>query len=144
VAKIARFGGWGLLGLLVAIQFVPVRRTNPPVVMEPVAPEDVITVLKRSCYDCHSNETRWPWYAWVAPVSWQVVRDVRLARGDLNFSEWPALDVEGEREALKDIYEEVEEGEMPLWSYKLIHPDARLSDRDRRILLEWARISRGS
>src|SRR5450759_484008 len=73
-----------------AIQLIPVDRTNPPVQKEMPAPPDVQAILRRSCYDCHSNETVWLWYSKVAPISWLVSRDVRQGRRELNFSDWTA------------------------------------------------------
>ncbi len=127
----------GSVVALAAIQLVPVHRTNPPVRVEVNAPEEVMAIIQRACYDCHSNETRWPWYSRVAPVSWFVVSHVKKARGDLNFSEWPVLDFELQEHALEDIREEISEGEMPLWSYTIIHRDARLTDAERDVLIRW-------
>jgi hypothetical protein len=126
------------LALLAAIQLVPARRSNPAVRSEVEAPPEVRAILRRACYNCHSNETRWPWYSRVAPVSWWVASHVREARGDLNFSEWPAFDLEAQEEAFHDIREEVSEGRMPLRSYLLMHREARLTEADRQILLRWA------
>lgn len=133
-----RWIGLALLVAFVAIQFFGEERTNPPVTSEIQAPEDVQAILRRSCYDCHSNQTRWPWYSRVAPASWYVVDHVNHARSDLNFSEWPTFDLEEQEHLLEEIGEEVEEGGMPLKSYLLIHRDARLSDQERVRLLEWA------
>ncbi len=80
-----------LIVILVAIQFIPVDKTNPPVTAELDAAMEIISVFKRSCYDCHSNETVWPWYSSIAPVSWLVTADVKEARKHLNFSEWGNL-----------------------------------------------------
>lgn len=74
--------------LIAAIQFVPVSRSNPPVETEIAVPDNVKSVLKRACYDCHSNEVKWPWYSYVAPVSWLVAYDVKEGREELNFSTW--------------------------------------------------------
>jgi hypothetical protein len=121
-----------------AIQFFGPDRTNPPVRTEVDVPDEVRAVLRRACYDCHSNETRWPWYSRVAPVSWFVVGHVNKGRGDLNFSEWPTFDFEEDAEARKDIQKQIRLGKMPLRSYLYLHPDARLSEADRRALLRWA------
>jgi len=124
---------------LVAIQFVPVERTNPPARGEtPSAPPEVASVLRKACFDCHSNETRWPWYSRVAPVSWLVADDVREGRKHLNFSEWSLLDRSSREGALREIHEMVEEGEMPLAIYRLAHPEARLTDEEKAALLRWA------
>jgi len=140
-SRLVRWGRWIVAALsvaLIAIQFVPVERTNPPVLMDVDAPPDVARILRRSCYDCHSYESRWPWYAHVAPMSWLVTSHVNEARGDLNFSDWPAFDFVLQNEALEDIRKEVKSGDMPLASYLWIHWDARLSERDRATLLDWA------
>ena len=124
--------------VLAAIQFVPVDRDNPPVRFELVAPDSVMAVFRRACYDCHSNETRWPWYNRVAPFSWLVSSHVKKGRGDLNFSDWPVFDFELQDLARKDIYEQVSKGKMPLRSYTVIHREARLDEADRELLIRWA------
>jgi len=132
---------WVLLGLLVigaAIQFVPVDRSNPPVGTEVPAPANVRAVLRRACYDCHSNETVWPWYSKVAPVSWLVADDVHDGREHLNFSTWDRYTPEQQIKKLKQSWEQVEKGEMPLWIYMPTHRDAVLSMEDKAILCEWA------
>ena len=123
-----------LLGLA---QLVPVSRTNPAVEQEPDAPPSARAVFERSCYDCHSHATRWPWYAWVAPVSWLVAHDVSDAREHLNFSTWGRYDAEERAENLEEIAEVLEEGEMPPWFYLPLHPDARLSDADLAAVRAW-------
>src|ERR1700749_1346437 len=80
-----------LVVVLIAIQFVPVTRTNPPVTNALQAPDAVASILRRSCYDCHSNETIWPWYAYVAPISWLIAGDVNDGRKHLNVSSWGAM-----------------------------------------------------
>jgi len=122
-----------------AAQLVPVRRTNPPVEADVVAPAEVKEILRRSCYDCHSNETVWGWHTRIAPISWLVAYDVGEGREHLNFSRWG--EVQGRRLARirKELPEEVGEGEMPPWRYLLAHPAARLSDRDRALLAAWGR-----
>lgn len=124
--------------LLVAIQLVPVERTNPPVDGDIVAPPGVKAVLKRACYDCHSNETNWPWYSRIAPISWMVARDVREARAELNFSTWNRYSVKEQASKLSESWETVAEGDMPLRFYIVPHRGARLSDHDRALLQRWA------
>jgi hypothetical protein len=125
--------------VLVAIQLKPVSRSNPPIQSEIGTSNEIRDLLRRACYDCHSNETRWPWYSYVAPVSWLVVGHVDDARGHLNFSEWPAFDVEEQAHLFEEMWEEVSQGQMPLRSYTLMHRDARLSDEAREALLQWMR-----
>jgi hypothetical protein len=121
----------GLLGALVAIQLIPYGRDhiNPPVTGEPGwdSPQ-TRTLVKQACFDCHSNETEWPAYASIAPVSWLVQHDVDEGRAVLNFSEW----TRPQKEA-KEAAKEVREGDMPPTAYKVIHAHARLraADLDR-------------
>lgn len=130
--------GVGVLGVLVAMQLVRCERSNPPVTGEIRAPADVQRVLRRSCYDCHSNETRWPWYSRVAPVSWLLHRDVSEGRKHLNFSEWTSLAVERRARKQRGAGKEVSQGDMPLWFYLPLHPDARLSSADAALLQRWS------
>lgn len=132
-----KFTGAALLALTLGIQLVPVDRSNPPVQRTIDAPEDVERVLRRSCYDCHSNETDWPWYSRVAPASWLVADDVQEAREDMNFSEWPD-DPDDATDLIEEIGEQVESGAMPLDSYLWLHPEARLSDEERQLLIDWS------
>ena len=132
-----RLGLVALIAVFVALQLVPVERTNPPVGSDVDAPAEVEAILRRACYDCHSHETSWPWYSFVAPASWFVADHVNHGRGDLNFSEWPAYDFEAQDLALSDIREQITKGEMPLPSYLILHPGARLSEADRAALLDW-------
>ena len=131
--------GLGAMVVFVVLQFKQPDRSNPPVVSEVDAPPEVARILERSCYNCHSNRTAWPWYAYVAPVSWWVADHVEEGRGDLNFTDWPMLDFEAIEHSLHDIDKQVSSGEMPLPQYLWLHPEARLSDDDKATVLEWAR-----
>ena len=99
-------------------------------------------VLKRACMDCHSNQTVWPWYSYVAPMSWLVERDVRRGRDHVNFSEWDQYNFKQREKLLADIASAVKNREMPLLQYTLIHRDAKLSDADIEVLYAWARVER--
>ena len=115
----------------VAIQLVPYGRDhhNPTVTADaPWPSEESRSLAVAACYDCHSNETVWPWYSNVAPMSWLVQRDVDRGRDELNFSTWP-------RGADDDLHDSVEEGEMPPRQYLLNHPEARLSDAEKATLV---------
>jgi len=136
--KISAIAVGGLLLLFIAIQFVPAERNNPAVTADIEAPAEVKRILKQSCYDCHSNETQWPWYSNVAPVSWLVAHDVEEGREHLNFSEWGMLSDDNKHELAEEAWEEVEGGDMPLKIYLIIHPGAKLSDTDRQALRDWA------
>jgi hypothetical protein len=129
-----------VVALLLAAQFIPVERSNPPVESDLQAPVAVKEILKNACYDCHSNETVWPWYSRVAPMSWFLARHVAEGRKDLNFSAWPSYDFAAQELIFRELDKEISEGKMPLRSYTLGHPEARLSDSDREVLLEWIRL----
>jgi hypothetical protein len=130
-----------LIGLFVLIQLVPLGRdhTNPPVVAEPKWDSPQTRELaKRACFDCHSNETVWPWYSNIAPVSWLVFRDVQVGREVMNFSEWSispsARGERGRKEGGSEVAEVVLEGEMPPLQYMPTHPEANLSSAERQLL----------
>ena len=125
------------LALFLGIQLMPVDRSNPPVTADLDAPHEVKALLRAACYDCHSHETRWPWYSYVAPVSWLVAHDVEEARTEMSFSEWGALDPREQRELRREMWEKVEEGKMPLKKYVMLHPGARLSEEQKRLLRDW-------
>ena len=140
----------GISALLVlGIQLIQPDRGNPAVTPERAikahvqVPEAVEGILRRACRDCHSNETRWPWYAKVSPVSFFMADHVKDGRRRLNFSEWDQVrgSVAGESTAkrLESICEEVSEGKMPLRSYLFLHPEARLSSDDQRLICDWAK-----
>ena len=117
---------------LAAIQLVPYGRdhSNPPVAQEPAWDSaETRALASRACFDCHSNETTWPWYASIAPVSWLVQHDVDEGRGALNLSEWNRVQEEAE-----DSAETVREGEMPMATYPWLHPTARLDPAERELL----------
>jgi len=124
--------------VVIAIQLVPIRRTNPAVTSDILASGEVHAILKRACYDCHSNETRWPWYGYVAPVSWLVARDVSMGRRHMNFSEWGQYSADKQESKIKSIWDQVSQDQMPLWFYRPLHPDAKLTDADRALLKAWA------
>ncbi len=127
-----------ILILLFGIQLIPVTMSNPPIEEQISTSPEVKAVLKRACYDCHSYETVWPGYSQVAPVSWLLAWDVREGREELNFSTWNRYGQKKRNKMIKEIWEEVEEGEMPPWFYLPLHPEAGLSDQDRGVLKEWA------
>ena len=130
---------WILVVIFILLQFVPVARTNPPVTGTIEAPEQVMEILHRSCFDCHSNETKWPWYSYVAPMSWLVVSDVNDGRKHMNFSVWDTYNDKRKNHKIKECGEVVEEGEMPLWFYLPLHPEAQLLPKDVEILVAWSK-----
>ncbi|MDA0733039.1 MAG: heme-binding domain-containing protein [Chloroflexi bacterium] len=138
-------GGLGFFGLIViaflAIQVVPYGRdhSNPPVRQEPAwANNQTRELAVRACYDCHSNETKWPWYSNIAPISWLVQRDVDEGRDELNFSRWDQSQGEAD-----DAAETVIDGEMPPCFYVLPHPEADLSRGEKELLIQGLRATFG-
>lgn len=127
-----------IVTVMIAVQFVPVDRTNPPVSRDLGAEPAVASILRRSCYDCHSNETEWPWYSYVAPVSWLVARDVHEGREHLNFSTWDTYSPEQQAKLIREALEEVESGEMPMSIYLVTHRNAAISNSDLATLRAWA------
>jgi len=142
---VAKWLGWAIVAALVVIQFVQPARTNPPVAPEATIfaqtqmPEDVAGLLRRSCADCHSHETRWPWYSRVAPVSWVVVDDVNHARKHANFSTWQNLAPKDASKTVHEMCEEVSDQKMPLKSYVWMHREAALNEAERQRLCSWTK-----
>jgi hypothetical protein len=135
IKKIVMF----LVIALVAMQFIPVERSNPSDRNQITTPPEVKTILRRACYDCHSNETRWPWYARVAPISFWLSHDVKEGRKEVNFSIWDRYDERRKNRKLKEIVKEVKDGDMPPWYYVPVHADAKLSQGDGEAIVKWAK-----
>lgn len=129
-----------LVGLFAVLQCFNPSRQNPPVVADfQTATRPPVTVaagLRAACYDCHSNETRWPWYARLAPVSWLIAHDVDEGRRHLNFSTWSSEPVRAAKN-LDRINEVIDYREMPPAKYTLVHAAARLDDAHRKEILDW-------
>jgi hypothetical protein len=132
-----------LVALFVVIQFIPanlpeVTVNNPDDLLKTTTvPDNIAQKLRASCYDCHSNETVYPWYSYLAPVSFLVSRDTREGRKKLNFSDWNKLSKVKKAKFLDEINDELEEGEMPMKIYTLIHRNAVLNDQDIKALQSW-------
>jgi len=129
-----------LVVLFALLQLTNPAFTNPPIKNDfPVtnAPPRVAALLRAACYDCHSNETRWPWYSHIAPFSWQISKDVNDGRENLNFSDWPNDNPIRAAKKMEDMSEEIGYGEMPLKKYTLIHAGARLTKNERQALEDW-------
>jgi len=130
-----------LVVIFVGIQFIPVERTNPPITQDVNPPENISVILKTSCYDCHSNETVWPWYSNIAPVSFLIANDVNEGREHLNFSEWDKYDAKRRSKKMDDVSELVEKGVMPLSIYTFIHSDAKMNPEKIKAIKEWVAAS---
>lgn len=149
--KTLRVLKWIVIGLIVVflgIQFIRPARTNPAVdesqtifartQMTPQAKE----IFDRSCRDCHSNQTEWPWYTNVAPISWFIVDHVNTGRKNMNLSEWGKLDSGRQDRKLRQICDEVSDGAMPLSTYTPLHPGSKLSPADVKTLCDWTAAER--
>ena len=145
MVRIARAARWVLLFVLVDVidaQAVRPVRTNPPTaagasLLAHATPE-VTAILNRSCRDCHSNETRWPWYTNVSPTSWLVANHVNHGREHFNYSQWTSIDEDEQDKLLGGICSLAERSRMPLPSYLWIHRDAKLSPADVKTLCAWS------
>lgn len=127
--------GVGFLVAFVAIQFVPAHRTNRVGSGDPPASREIQWTLRRACYDCHSTETRWPIWAYVAPVSWQVIDDVERAHRLVNFSDWASYPPETQQALRHTIAFSTSTHRMPTWYYLTLHPDAKLTPSDLAALI---------
>jgi hypothetical protein len=139
-----------LVVLILLAQLVRPARTNPPVdpsrtiqAQTSMTP-DVRAIFDRSCRDCHSYETEWPWYSHVAPFSWLLISHVNEAREHMSMSDWASYTPPEASERLDEICTEVREGEMPMSSYVLVHRSAALGDADRRALCAWTERERAT
>jgi hypothetical protein len=127
----------------IALQFIPVKMPEnktagkDDLVTGGLIPENISSILRTSCYDCHSYQTSYPWYSKVAPASWLLANDIRDGRDDLNFSEWGSISKRHQIGSLNKIKEEVTSGEMPLKQYLLIHRHAKLSAEQKNALVKW-------
>jgi len=141
-----------LLAALIIIQFFKPERNlsssetiaaNDISKLYPV-PQEVASILKTSCYDCHSNNTHYPWYSNFQPVAWWLADHVKEGKGELNFSEFASYRIGKQYRKLEKMNSEVKEGEMPLESYTFIHGDAKLNPAQKEKLMSWASEIRDS
>ncbi len=129
--------------LLIIFQFFRIDKANPPldpamdIAVVAQMPAELNNMIKESCYDCHSNEVKYPWYTNVAPLSWWIKHHINEGREELNFSEWGTYKSRRIDKKLKECAEMLEEGEMPLSSYTLIHGEAKLSEAQKSQLIAW-------
>ena len=143
------------LGLLIVavvliLQFIPVDRTNPEIdktkdfLTNVNASPEISNIIKTSCYDCHSNHTVWPWYSFVAPVSWVVADHVEHGRKELNFSEWTDFEFKRKDHKLEECVEAIEEGWMPDGNYVKMHEEANLTSEQRELLIAFFKDARSN
>ncbi|MCT7596855.1 heme-binding domain-containing protein [Aliarcobacter butzleri] len=132
-----------LLGLFLVIQLIPTSKENEVVdkSLEITAEEGIMDILRTACYDCHSNETVYPWYSYIAPFSWTISKHVKEGKKALNFSIWETYTEKEKEEHLKDIYRTIY-ASMPLQPYLLIHTKANISSEDRKVIRDWTGVRR--
>ncbi len=141
--RIVKIALYGLAGFLVIAQLFRIDKTNPTVnaaedYLSTVAvPTEVAQLIRTSCYDCHSNETVYPWYTNIAPVSWWIKDHIVDGRKHLNFSIWETYEAKRKAHKMEECYEMVEEKEMPMPSYTWVHGDASLNAEQRALLVDW-------
>lgn len=130
------------VALLISIQFIPTTKTNPPIddKIKLNAKSEVSKVLKKSCYDCHSNETKWPTYSNIAPFSWFIISNVKNGRKALNFSQWENIPSDIKVKRLQRAIKTTNNGLMPPSGYLKIHDYAILSEEDKKIISEWFKL----
>jgi hypothetical protein len=139
-----------ILIVLVAIQFIQPARNRSGQDMPTdisrtveVSPE-IDALLKMACYDCHSNNTRYPWYTYVQPVGWILSKHIRNGKKELNFSEFGAYSLRRQQSKLKSIVDQINDNAMPLPSYKWLHKTARLSIKNKALIIDWATKTKDS
>ncbi len=141
--KVVKRLGWVVLFVLIGIQFVPVEYENPAEnslhtfesTMNP--PTEIMSLMKKACYDCHTYQTKWPWYSKIAPVSWLIEHDVTEGRRHLNLSVWANYSVSKKVKKLSEIAGELNEKNMPMPIYITMHAEADLTDADRKKIANW-------
>jgi len=139
-----------LLIVFIAIQFIqPARNTNGQVLPTDIShavfvPENVKTILQTSCYDCHSNHTNYPWYNYVQPAAWMLANHIKHGKKDLNFSDFGSYPARKQQSKLKAIASQIKDGEMPLYSYTIIHKNARLTIPQKKLIIDWAQNAKDS
>jgi cbb3-type cytochrome oxidase cytochrome c subunit len=132
-----------LLIVLVGIQFIPTKRNQNQQILESdisktfTLPAEIQTIFKNSCYDCHSNNTNYPWYNKIQPVSWLLENHIKKGKKELNFSEFGSYSKRKQRNKLKSIKSQVIDNEMPMFTYTLIHKKAKLTEDDKKLIKNW-------
>ena len=133
-----------LLIVFIAIQFIqPAHNISGQVLPTDIpktvnVPDKVLAIFKNSCYDCHSNNTRYPWYVYIQPMGWMMARHIKNGKDNLDFSDFGSYSQRKQANKLRAIETSIKEGSMPLSSYNIMHTDARLSAEDKKLITDWA------
>jgi hypothetical protein len=141
-----------LIGVLAVVAFVLMQMVRPDqnnpridatqtIEAQMHVPADVAGILNSACRDCHTDSTVWKWYGNIAPISWLMVSDVNSGRNKMDLSQWTKLSKARQEDRLKGMCDEVTKGDMPLWYYRPLHPEARLSDADKQKLCDWTKAA---
>lgn len=125
-----------ILVLTILLSFVPIQREYKEL-NETIGNQKIHSILKRACFDCHSYETKWPWYSYIFPANFLISHHIQEGREELNFHNWDGLTLEKQSIKIDSIIEEIETKEMPLKSYLLLHKEAKITSEDLEILREW-------
>ena len=139
---------YGIFIIIIILQFFRIDKTNPEINLDndfitiTNPPAEISAMLKSTCYDCHSNETRYPWYSNITPISWWVKDHIDEGRDELNLSEWGAFKFKRKDHKLEEMIELIEDGEMPLNEYTWTHADAKLSIEQKNKLIDWLKETR--
>jgi len=133
-----------LFVVFIAIQFVqPAHNTSGQVLPTDITktvdiPDKILDIFKNSCYDCHSNNTRYPWYVYIQPMGWMMAKHIKNGKGNLNFSEFGTYSKRKQANKLRSVGMSIQDGSMPLSSYNIMHTDAKLSTEDKKMISDWA------
>ncbi len=150
IKKILRVMLFIILLAFIIIQFIrPARNESGQVLETDIlktfdVPGNISTLLKNACYDCHSNNTNYPWYSNIQPVGWFLAEDIKDGKAELNFSEFGSLSSRRQISKLKNVASRIKDGTMPLPMYQLMHSEARLTEGERQLLVEWVESIRDS
>lgn len=132
-----------VIAIVIILQFIKPELKNPSednkkfIASHIQVPDKMLSLLEQSCFDCHSYRTKWPWYSKISPVVYLINSDVEEGREHLNFSEWGNYSISEMKEKLEDINKEIMDDEMPLWIYLPLHPEAKLTDENKKMIYEW-------
>ena len=139
-----------ILVVIIAIQFIqPARNKSGQVLPTDISkvyniPVQVQSLLKNACYNCHSNNTEYPWYATIQPVGWMLARHIKNGKAELNFNDFGSYSKRRQESKLKAIADQVRDDAMPLSSYRLMHKEARLTNYEKKVIINWANSTKDS
>ena len=139
-----------LLIVFIAIQFIqPAHNISGQVLPTDITktvnvPDKVLAIFKNTCYDCHSNNTRYPWYVYIQPMGWMMARHIKNGKDNLDFSDFGSYSQRKQANKLRAIETSIKEGSMPLSSYTIMHGDAKLSTEDKKLITDWVSNAKDS